>query len=66
MDGEAARDYFLTKPEAWLDFPFGDDVYVFKVSTKMFGTLGWNNGVPNINLKCRVRARSEKDKITGG
>lgn len=52
MTGEEARDYFLSKPQAWLDFPFGDDVYVFKIKTKMFGTLGWENEVARINLKC--------------
>lgn len=52
MDGEAARAYFLSLPEAELDFPFGPDVYVFKIRNKMFGTLGWEQDVPRINLKC--------------
>lgn len=52
MDGDDAQAYFLKRPEAWLDFPFGPDVYVFKVRSKMFGTLGWEEGVPRINLKC--------------
>ncbi len=52
MDGEAAKAYFLGRPEAWLDFPFGADVYVFKVRDKMFGTLGWEQDLARINLKC--------------
>ena len=52
MDGDDAQTYFLKRPEAWLDFPFGPDVYVFKVRDKMFGTLGWEQAVPRINLKC--------------
>ena len=52
MGGDGAKAYFLSLPEAWLDFPFGDDVYVFKVRNKMFGTLGWEHGLARINLKC--------------
>ena len=52
MNGDAAKDYFLTRPEARFDFPFGPDVYVFKVKDKMFGTLGWEEKVARINLKC--------------
>ena len=52
MDGERARAYFLSKPEAWLDFPFTPDVYVFKIRNKMFGTLGWEDELARINLKC--------------
>ncbi len=52
MNGEQAKSYFLTKPEACLDFPFGPDVYVFKVKGRMFGTLGWEDDIARINLKC--------------
>ena len=52
MQGEAAKDYFLSLPEAWQDFPFGPDVYVFKVGKSMFGTLGWEAELARINLKC--------------
>jgi predicted DNA-binding protein (MmcQ/YjbR family) len=52
VDGDAAQAYFLSRPEAWLDFPFDPDVYVFKIRKKMFGTLGWENDVARINLKC--------------
>ncbi len=52
MDGEQAKAYFLSRPAAWHDFPFGPDVYVFKVKDKMFGTLGWEDELARINLKC--------------
>lgn len=34
-----AEKYLLSKPEATLDSPFGDEVKVFKVKNKMFATL---------------------------
>ena len=54
----AIRDYLLSKPEAWEDFPFRLDVAVFKVRNKMFATLaqGGANGTDKdqwqMNLKC--------------
>ena len=52
MDADVAQAYFLSQPEARLDFPFGPDVYVFKVREKMFGTLGWSDEIARVNLKC--------------
>ncbi len=52
MDGEAARAYLLARPEAWEDFPFGPNVYVYKIGRKMFATLSYPNGVAQMNLKC--------------
>jgi len=52
MDGKSAEQYFLSRPGAWLDFPFDPNVYVFKVRKKMFGTLGWEDDLARINLKC--------------
>jgi predicted DNA-binding protein (MmcQ/YjbR family) len=36
---EQAEQYLLAKPAASLDYPFGDEVKVFKVKNKMFATL---------------------------
>lgn len=36
---QQAEQYLLNQPETTLDFPFGDDVKVFKVKNKMFATL---------------------------
>jgi len=52
MGAPEVRKYFLSKPEAIVDFPFGPDVAVFKVKDKMFATLGANGAEANINLKC--------------
>ncbi len=49
---EDAREYLLARPEAELDYPFGPDVAVFKVCKKMFATLGEEEGVARVNLKC--------------
>jgi len=35
----AVEEYLLDKPEATLDYPFGDEIKVFKVKNKMFATL---------------------------
>ncbi len=52
MDFDAARTYFLSRPEAIEDFPFGPDVYVYKILGKMFATLGTEDGLARMNLKC--------------
>ena len=52
MNGEQARSYFLSLPEALEDFPFSPDIPVFKIKTKMFGFLRYKEGVGHINLKC--------------
>lgn len=52
MQGDAARQYLLSKPEAIEDFPFGPDVAVMKIAGKMFATFARNDALVNINLKC--------------
>ena len=52
MNGEQARSYFLSLPEALEDFPFSSDTPVFKIKSKMFGFLRYKEGVGRINLKC--------------
>lgn len=39
MDYQQVHDYLMTKPEAQLMHPFGDEVNVYKVKNKMFATL---------------------------
>ena len=53
MNGEQARSYFLSLPEAIEDFPFRPETPVFKIKNKMFGFLRHKEGVGHINLKCR-------------
>ena len=52
MNGEQARSYFLTCPEAIEDFPFGPDTPVFKIKGKMYGFLRYKEDIAHINLKC--------------
>jgi predicted DNA-binding protein (MmcQ/YjbR family) len=52
MNFDDARVYLLQHPEAIEDFPFGPDVYVYKIGNKMFATLGSDDGVARMNLKC--------------
>lgn len=39
LNEKQAERYLLSKPEVKLDFPFGEEVKVFKVKNKMFATL---------------------------
>lgn len=57
MDARRAREYLLDRPDAWEDYPFGPDVAVFKISSRMFATLGEGGPQPErqvdrVNLKC--------------
>jgi len=51
MNFDSARAYLLKRPEAFEDFPFGPDVYVYKIRNRMFATLG-GEGIARMNLKC--------------
>ena len=52
MNGEQAREYFLSRPEVVEDFSFGIEPPVFKIRSKMFGFMWRRNGIEHINLKC--------------
>jgi len=63
MDKTQVEKYLLSKPATSFYFPFGDDVKVFRVNTKMFATLSLGKGTEKgtdgklagyfcINLKC--------------
>ena len=52
MNFESARKYLSERPAAAEDFPFGPDVYVYKIKGKMFATLGTEQGIARMNLKC--------------
>ncbi|MFT4632493.1 MAG: putative DNA-binding protein (MmcQ/YjbR family) [Candidatus Pseudothioglobus sp.] len=49
---EHARQYLLSKPEAFEDYPFRLNVAVFKIRKKMFATLSERDGHWQMNLKC--------------
>ena len=54
MDQTKCERYLLSLPEAILDYPFGPDVQVFKLSEKMFAALSFGNDRQHywLNLKC--------------
>lgn len=52
MKYEELEKILLAKSGAWLDYPFGKDAAVFKVGSKMFALVSWNNDPLRINLKC--------------
>lgn len=52
MNDKQAQAYLLSRPEAFEDFPFGPEVYVYKIRGKMFATLGFDDKTARMNLKC--------------
>ena len=52
MKKEKVRHYFLSCPESYEDFPFGEEITIFKVKNKWFGLLVEREGNLQINLKC--------------
>ncbi len=52
MTIDRLRTYCLGLPEACEDFPFGEDVLVFKVAGKMFGMVNFRALPFTMNLKC--------------
>ena len=52
MKKEKVRNYFLSCPESYEDFPFGEEITIFKVKNKWFGLLVEREGNLQINLKC--------------
>ena len=52
MDLAEFRKYCLSKPGASEGNPFGPDVLVFKVASKMFALAALDEVPPTVNLKC--------------
>ena len=52
MDHKTVEEYVLSMPNAWLDYPFGEDVAVYKVGDKMFALIAENKKPVNISLEC--------------
>ena len=52
------HEYLLSFPETWLDFPFGQEVSVYKIGHsengkgKMFALIAENSQPVRISLKC--------------
>lgn len=52
MDHKTVEDYILSMPGARLDYPFGEDVAVYKVEDKMFALIAEGKNPVRISLKC--------------
>ncbi|OXM83858.1 MmcQ/YjbR family DNA-binding protein [Paenibacillus rigui] len=52
MSIQSLTRYCLTKKGSKEDYPFGDDILVIKVSSKIFAFITERNHQPSISLKC--------------
>lgn len=56
MDHKQLETYFLSLPDTWLDFPFGEEVSVYKVGpgdkAKMFALIQEGSQPLRVSLKC--------------
>ncbi len=56
MTHKQLEEYILSKPGSWLDFPFGEEVAVYKVGSKdtgkMFALIPEGKDPATISLKC--------------
>ncbi len=54
MDHKTVEAYVLSMPNAWLDYPFGEEVAVYKVGKpgKMFALIPEGKEPVRISLKC--------------
>ena len=52
MNKDKVRTYCLSLPQVKEDYPFGPDVQVFKIKSKLFALMTNRKGVERVNLKC--------------
>lgn len=52
MDHKTVEKYVLGMPNAALDYPFGEEVAVYKVNDKMFALIAEKSHPVRISLKC--------------
>jgi predicted DNA-binding protein (MmcQ/YjbR family) len=52
MDQKTVEDYILEMPDAVREYPFGEDVAVYKVGDKMFALMHEKKTPINLSLKC--------------
>ncbi len=52
MDHKTVEEYVLSMPNAVLEYPFGEDVAVYKVDGKMFALIPEKSDPVRISLKC--------------
>lgn len=52
MDHKTVEKYILSMPNAKLDYPFGEEVAVYKAKDKMFALISEGKDPLRISLKC--------------
>lgn len=52
MDHKTVENYILGMPNAVREYPFGEDVAVYKVNDKMFALIQEGKAPVNLSLKC--------------
>jgi predicted DNA-binding protein (MmcQ/YjbR family) len=52
MDHKTVEKYLLSLPGTKLDYPFGEDVAVYKVNDKMFALIREKKTPVQLSLKC--------------
>jgi predicted DNA-binding protein (MmcQ/YjbR family) len=52
MDHKTVHDYLLTMPNSRLDYPFGEEVAVYKTGDKMFALVAEKSDPVRLSLKC--------------
>lgn len=52
MDHKTVEAYVMSMPHAVLEYPFGEDVAVYKVNDKMFALIAEGSNPVRISLKC--------------
>jgi predicted DNA-binding protein (MmcQ/YjbR family) len=52
MNHKEVEEYVLSMPKAVLEYPFGEDVAVYKVGGKMFALIAEKSDPLRISLKC--------------
>jgi predicted DNA-binding protein (MmcQ/YjbR family) len=58
MSPKELDDYLLSFPNAWIDFPFGEEVSVYKIGHaengggKMFAVVNYDDKPFKVSLKC--------------
>ncbi len=52
MTHKQVEEYVLSMPNARLDYPFGEDVAVYKAGDKMFALIPEKSNPVRISLKC--------------
>jgi predicted DNA-binding protein (MmcQ/YjbR family) len=70
MTHKEVEKYILSMPDAKLDYPFGNDVAVYKVDDKMFALIREKSDPLQLSLKCdpllAVTLREKYETVLAG